>query len=127
MPQLLVAVGICLGYFTAYGSVNIASSMAWRLPFVIAATIGAVMAASCLFLPSSPRWLVLTGQREKARKAIKQLGIQEAEAEQDILSVRDEDIARFRRSVFQSISLVFSSAYRGRTVLALVSSMSALF
>lgn len=119
MPQLLIAVGICLGYFTCYGTVRMGSSLAWRIPFIIMAIAGTVMFTSCFFLPPSPRWLVLRNRREEAIRAISRLGIQEAEAEKDILRLREEDVAKAQTAFFHSLQAIFAKPNRSRTILAL--------
>jgi MFS family permease len=55
LPQFMATFGVCLGYFTCYGTVHISSSMAWRLPFILMAFGGVVLALGCLFLLDSPR------------------------------------------------------------------------
>src|SRR6195952_2794869 len=61
LPQFMATAGVCAGYFTCYGTIHISSSMAWRLSYIIQAVIGVVLAASCIMLPESPRWLILHG------------------------------------------------------------------
>lgn len=119
MPALLAAVGICLGYFTCYGTVGVASSMAWRTPFVISAVFSAVLVAGCYFLPHSPRWLMLTHRRDEAVHAVEWLGIQQAEAGKDILRLDTEDMAARDRGLVKSITTIFTRKYRSRTILAL--------
>jgi len=110
---------MCAGYFTAYGSVKIQSSIAWRLPFVIMAVIAVAMAITCFLLPPSPRWLVLRDRHEEAVAVVQRLGIRPAEAEKDILRVRDEDVSKQQTSFSHSLRLIWARQYRGRTILAL--------
>ncbi|KAK0934153.1 hypothetical protein LTR29_014267 [Friedmanniomyces endolithicus] len=119
LPQLFSVLAMCAGYFTAYGSVKIQSSIAWRLPFVIMAVIAVAMAITCFLLPPSPRWLVLRGRREEAVAVVHRLGIQHAEAEKDILRVREEDVSKQHTSFYHSLRLIWARQYRGRTILAL--------
>ena len=63
MIQLSVSTGIMIGYFFTYGTLNIAGSYAWRVPFLAQALFGLILAAGIPFLPYSPRWL-LSKQRE---------------------------------------------------------------
>lgn len=117
MPQFLATAGICLGYFTCYGSVDIAGSMAWRIPYLIQSVIGAVLALACLGLPESPRWLMLHGRKPQALRALQRLEFDMVEAERDFLTSTEDQQPSL--SPWQSISILFKRAYRPRTVLAL--------
>ncbi|KAK3627677.1 hypothetical protein LTR56_015461 [Elasticomyces elasticus] len=119
MPQLFSVLAICFGYFTAYGSVKIQLSLAWRLPFVLTAFIALALVVTCFLLPPSPRWFMLPGRHEEALAAVEQLGIQQAEAEKDILHVRGEDFSKMHRSFFHSLRIIWARQYRSRTILAL--------
>jgi cytochrome c oxidase assembly factor CtaG len=55
MLQLLITVGIMLGYSICYASVSINSSFSSRLPFVIQGMVCSVMALDTPFIPFSPR------------------------------------------------------------------------
>ena len=82
IPQLLTTIGICSGYFTCYGSVNIASSASWRIPFALQAFLAfAFTISTLLFLVESPRWLTACGHHAKAVKIWEELGIDAAERE----------------------------------------------
>lgn len=75
-PQLLVTLGLVVGYFTCYGSATIDSSLAWRTPFIVLTSLSIAFAiASLLWLVPSPRWLVLRGRRSKASAAWDALGV----------------------------------------------------
>lgn len=75
-----------MGYFIAYGTVNIRSSLSWRLPLAIQAAIAAFGAtASHFYLPASPRWLAHKGRKEEASAAWDLLGVSAAEREKDLL------------------------------------------
>lgn len=75
-----------IGYFTCYGTVNIASSLSWRLPLTIqagVAMLGALVSHFCL-LPS-PRWLTHKGRFEEASRTWELLGISIEEREKELL------------------------------------------
>ncbi|KAF2466628.1 putative transporter [Lindgomyces ingoldianus] len=81
-PQLLNTVGLVVGFFTCYGSRNINSSLAWRLPFALLAAFSFLFAAvSLLWLPESPRWLVLCHREAEAARAWDVLGVESADRE----------------------------------------------
>ena len=86
MIQLLITVGLCVGYFSCYGSVRIPSSLSWRLPLALHSGIACFLAiASFFYLPQSPRWLAYKGRKEEASKAWDKLGVSNAEREKDLL------------------------------------------
>lgn len=94
LVQLLICAGIMIGYFICYGSVNIASSLSWRLPLAMQAAIAAFGAgASALYLPASPRWLSHKGRKEEASAMWDLLGVSAAEREKDLLENPENLIA----------------------------------
>jgi MFS family permease len=116
LPQFMSTTGVCLGYFTCYGTVHIKSSMAWRLPYILQAAIGVVLAISCFFLPESPRWLISYGKRTEALHALRRLDFSMAEAEKDVLRPTEQ---RPSLSAWRGFLLLFRRGYRARTILAL--------
>ena len=116
-PQFMAALGIYAGYFTCYGSIKIDSSISWRLPFILMVVGGVILAVSCLYLPSSPRWLIINGRREDAMRSLDRLSIPKAEVERDIskLSARNEP----KLSTWQATRSIFQKKYRLRTTLGL--------
>ncbi|KAF2257849.1 putative transporter [Lojkania enalia] len=81
-PQLLNTVGLVVGFFTCYGSRNMDSSLAWRLPFALLAALSFLFAAASLvWLPESPRWLLLRRREAEASRAWDVLGVRSADRE----------------------------------------------
>lgn len=117
MPQFMSTAGICSGYFTCYGTIHIASSISWRLPFVLEASLAVVLAISCLYLPASPRWLLFHGQRDEALHASERLKLSRAEIEKDILATASRDQSHL--SMWKGLTAVFLRHYRMRTALGL--------
>ncbi|KAI1075759.1 putative MFS sugar transporter [Whalleya microplaca] len=116
LPQFMATAGVCFGYFTCYGTVNIKSDMAWRVPYIIQCFISAVLAWSCILLPDSPRWLMLHGRQADARRVLERLDINMVEAERDILTATEQVQSL---SPWQGFVLLFKRGYRARTILAL--------
>lgn len=123
LPQFMATVGICMGYFTCYGSVNIEkSSMAWRLPFIIMIILALALVGCCARLPESPRWLMSRGNHVEALDSVRRLEFSMVEAEREFLGGLGSGGATEQRlslSPMQSFKLLFNRAYRARTVLAL--------
>ncbi|KAH8901748.1 general substrate transporter [Thozetella sp. PMI_491] len=116
LPQLMACTGVCVGYFTCYGSVGIPSSLSWRIPYILQTLLAAVLLAGCLLLPDSPRWLMLHGKRTEALQALQELDFSMIEAERDILGASEQGLSL---TPWQSLRLLFSRPYRARTALAL--------
>lgn len=85
VQQLLITVGICVGYFICYGTVRAgSSSLSWRLPFAIQSFMAfSYGTAVFLLLPPSPRWLKARGRFEEAARAWDRLGVADAEREKE--------------------------------------------
>ena len=113
----MATAGICAGYFTCYGTIHIASSISWRLPFILAAIMAVGLAISCVYLPVSPRWLLLHDRRDDALRESQRLNLARAEVEKDILTTAKRDQSKV--SIWQGLSIVFHRQYRVKTALGL--------
>ena len=97
MVQVLITLGLMLGYFTCYGTIHVPSSLSWRLPIALQSGIAAVLTLVAFFkLPHSPRWLTYKGRHAEATAAWDALGVSGAKREKDSLlgaaSVNQADI-----------------------------------
>ncbi|KAI9735822.1 MAG: hypothetical protein M1834_001287 [Cirrosporium novae-zelandiae] len=81
--QFATTVGICLGYFISYGTLNIGSSASWRLPLAVHSFCAFGFAVACLFLPQSPRWLTQVGRGAGTGRVWDRLGVSAAEREKE--------------------------------------------
>lgn len=79
MPHFMSTAGICVGYFTCYENRFIEDLRShdvyrsfWRLRWLL------VLAVSCLYLPTSPRWLLIKGGREDALRELERLHLSKA-------------------------------------------------
>ncbi|KAK6202238.1 hypothetical protein LQW54_008951 [Pestalotiopsis sp. IQ-011] len=104
LPQFMATAGICVGYFTCYGTVSIQSGMAWRIPYIIQCVISALFVAGCMIIPDSPRWLMLHGRRQDALVALDWLDFSMVEAERDFLTATEQ---RSSLSLWQNLVLLF--------------------
>ncbi|KAE8151904.1 hypothetical protein BDV25DRAFT_171028 [Aspergillus avenaceus] len=81
-PQLLITMGIVVGFFTCYGCERLYSSMAWRTPFTVLACISVLFSFSFLCLPESPRWLTLKNRLSDTARVWEYLEVNEADREE---------------------------------------------
>lgn len=123
LPQFMATAGVCVGYFTCYGSVRVEeSSVAWRLPFGVMVGLAVVLLGCCARLPESPRWLMSRGDQIGALDALRRLDISLVEAEREFLgSSGGGPVTEQRLSLtpWQSLVMLFRRGYRARTMLAL--------
>ncbi|KAL3454705.1 hypothetical protein BJX65DRAFT_315756 [Aspergillus insuetus] len=81
-PQLLITLGLVVGFFTCYGTARIQSSMSWRAPFLILACLSTLYSTvAFIWLIPSPRWLTIHGRRDEANAIWDLLGVSHAERE----------------------------------------------
>ncbi len=113
----MATAGICCGYFTCYGTIHIASSISWRLPFILAAILGIILAISCLYLPVSPRWLLLHDRRDDALHQLGRLNLSRTEVEKEFLTTARQGQSKV--SMWHGLSIIFRRQYRAKTALGL--------
>ncbi len=116
LPQFMAAAGVCLGYFSCYGTVSVASSAAWRLPYLVQGLLALMLALACAALPESPRWLILHGRSDDALVNLRLLDCSMEEARRDFLSSAQQQPSL---PGWQGFALLFRGNYRSRTLLAL--------
>ncbi|EAW08457.1 putative MFS sugar transporter [Aspergillus clavatus NRRL 1] len=134
-PQLLITLGLVIGFFTCYGTARVNSSLSWRTPYIILVYLSVLFsAASYLFLVPSPRWLTLHGRREEVARTWDILGVGQAEREKvEIEQVRQDRIQAQAiqessdaviapqpqiKSMMHKLLDIFSKDVRARTALA---------
>ncbi|GAA5901726.1 uncharacterized protein JCM6883_000375 [Sporobolomyces salmoneus] len=101
--QLFISSAIAIGFFSCYGSVKIASSLSWRLPFAISTLVSLIVVFSAPFLPHSPRWLLLIGRRDEAEQVLDALvGDSNPQERRDLLNA-GPPVVGSRRAAFLRI------------------------
>ncbi|KAB2099453.1 hypothetical protein AG0111_0g12240 [Alternaria gaisen] len=118
LPQFGAAIGVCVGYFSCYGSIHIKGDMSWRLPYILQAALAVLWATGSFFLPESPRWLILHGRRSQAMEELKRLDFGTAEAEKDVLRPVESAVAEDQIGVLAGLRLILTKDYRSQTWLA---------
>jgi sugar porter (SP) family MFS transporter len=68
--QVALTGGIVISYFIDFA---FAGAQAWRWMFALAVIPAATFGIGLIFIPNSPRWLVASGDTDKARKVLKQI------------------------------------------------------
>lgn len=92
LPELCISLGILLGYVSNYCFGKLALKLGWRLMLGIAAIPSSILAFGILKMPESPRWLVMQGRLEEAKKIMVLISNSEEEAEErfrDILAAAE--------------------------------------
>jgi len=67
--EAMIVIGMLLGY--SIGAACMYSAGEWRYVFLAEVPVGAMFGAGVYFLPPSPRWLALKGERASAEESLK--------------------------------------------------------
>ena len=68
--QLMITLGIFLGYCTNFGTKNYSNSVQWRVPLGLCFAWALFMIGGMTFVPESPRYLAEVGKVEEAKRSI---------------------------------------------------------
>ncbi|CAI4057329.1 hypothetical protein SUVZ_02G4570 [Saccharomyces uvarum] len=68
--QLMITLGIFLGYCTNFGTKNYSNSVQWRVPLGLCFAWALFMIGGMTFVPESPRYLVEAGKIDEARSSL---------------------------------------------------------
>lgn len=129
LEQLAIVSGVVFGFWFGFGTRNMDGSISWRLPLGIQLIPGIILGLGCLFLPPSPRLLVLQGKLEDAKKSLAYLRQRDADdpvLREELLSMRLEALLLSRTSsetpakstsIVSAWSVLFSKKYLRRTMI----------
>ncbi|EPT00414.1 hypothetical protein FOMPIDRAFT_1023794 [Fomitopsis schrenkii] len=73
LEQFSIVLGAVLGFWTGFFTRNIPGASSWRVPLGIQLGPGILLGLGCLFLPPSPRLLVMHERTEDALRALARL------------------------------------------------------
>ncbi|KAF8885991.1 hypothetical protein BD779DRAFT_1441980 [Infundibulicybe gibba] len=138
LEQFSIVLGVVFGFWTGFFTRSIAGSASWRIPLGIQIFPGIILAIGCIFLPPSPRLLVLQGRYEEAITSLARLRLLSREEAQtnrliqiEILEMRTE-ITLIRqtqeldegksslRTELRAWGQLFKPKYRGRTMIGVL-------
>ncbi|KAI8100437.1 hypothetical protein M9435_006921 [Picochlorum sp. BPE23] len=69
MKEAFIVTGILLGYLVSY--LEVSTLGGWRRIYGDAVPLGFILVCGMLYLPESPRWLLLRGKADDAREALR--------------------------------------------------------
>ncbi len=100
--QLAVVSGILLAYIVNFAFKDLANEWRWMLG--VAAIPGAVLAIGMLTVPNTPRWLMMHGKDDRARKVLERLrdGDQDADIDGEMRDI-DEANEKERGATVKSL------------------------
>lgn len=81
LPEVFINVGILLGYVSNYALSGLPETLNWRLMLGLAALPAVAVAIGVSAMPESPRWLVMRGRREEAKRVLVRTSETKHEAE----------------------------------------------
>ncbi|OIT40715.1 PREDICTED: polyol transporter 5-like [Nicotiana attenuata] len=99
LPEVFINVGILLGYIFNYALAGLPDHINWRLMLGIAAVPAIGIGIGVLQMPESPRWLVMKGRIEEAKRVLRKTSENDDEA-----NLRLEEIIKAASVVGQSPS-----------------------
>lgn len=70
LPEVFITVGIVLGFIMNYVLMGLPGNINWRVMLGIAAIPALAVMVGVMFMPESPRWLILKGRKEEARRVL---------------------------------------------------------
>ena len=107
--QMAITIGIFLSavinyFFSAGGN--------WRAMFLVGLAPSALLTIGMLFLPHSPRWLMVKGKQDRARRVLKQL------RRHQNIDLELQDIANALEHKKGGLKLLFNSTLRPLVIIA---------
>ncbi|KAI6679480.1 hypothetical protein NL676_033361 [Syzygium grande] len=80
LPEFFIVAGILLGFVCNYAFAGLPEWLNWRIMLGIAAIPAIGLGSSIMFMPESPRWLVMKGRIEEAKRVLLKTSRDEEEA-----------------------------------------------
>ncbi|KAG0489068.1 hypothetical protein HPP92_007741 [Vanilla planifolia] len=88
LPEMCISIGILLGYVANVAFEKLPLIYSWRTMLGICGFPALVLAYGVVYMPESPRWLVLQGRLADARSVLRKVSNSEEEAEERLQSIK---------------------------------------
>ncbi|CAI7807913.1 unnamed protein product [Closterium sp. NIES-53] len=85
--ELFINIGIVVGFLTSFLLSGLPVDSAWRWMLGLGAVPGFILAVGVVFLPESPRWLIMHGQVKKAKDILLTISDSKQEAHERMLEI----------------------------------------
>jgi len=73
LEQFSIVLGVVIGFWTGFFTRSLPCSFSWRIPLAIQLIPGIILALGTIYLPPSPRLLVLQGRYDEALQSLARL------------------------------------------------------
>lgn len=90
LPEIFITFGILLGYIINYALSDLPPHINWRIMLGLAGIPALGVGIGVLRMPESPRWLVMKGKSEEAKKVLIKISANEIEAEERLKSITSD-------------------------------------
>ncbi|KAM0886440.1 hypothetical protein ACQ4PT_029688 [Festuca glaucescens] len=87
-PEVFNNFGILLGYVSNFAFARLPVHQSWRAMFLVGAVPPVFLGFAVLAMPESPRWLVMRGRIEDARRVLRRTSDSHEEAEERLLDIK---------------------------------------
>ena len=119
----LITGGIMISYWLDLGfSFLDPSSISWRFPIAFQILFALIILATVMFLPESPRWLVLKGKEDEARTVLALLNDLDEDSSfvQDEMTMIKSTVVEMSKGSFKDLFTMTEDRHFHRVVLAYV-------
>ncbi|XP_062210225.1 polyol transporter 5-like [Phragmites australis] len=87
-PEVFNNFGILLGYVSNFAFARLPVHLSWRAMFLVGAVPPVFLGVAVLAMPESPRWLIMRGRIDDARRVLQKTSDSPAEAEERLLDMK---------------------------------------
>lgn len=87
-PEVFNNFGILLGYVSNFAFARLPVHLSWRAMFLVGAVPPVFLGVAVLAMPESPRWLVMRGRIDDARRVLRKTSDSDSEAEERLASIK---------------------------------------
>ncbi|KAK1402638.1 Polyol transporter 5 [Heracleum sosnowskyi] len=88
-PEVFINAGVLLGYVSNFAFAKLPLWLGWRFMLGIGAIPSVGLAIGVLYMPESPRWLVMRGQLGEARRVLEKTSESKEEAQQRLDDIKE--------------------------------------